>query len=78
MLTAERDFMQQRLYCTGIIYQLICRAMILLLPKGTSFYGVFPILGGGYRTGRVRMFAPLTNRSLSFITLACVTVIMLP
>lgn len=39
--------MQQRLYCTGIIYQLICRAMILLLPKGTSFYGVFPILGGG-------------------------------
>ncbi len=35
----------------------------------------FPIL---HRTGRVRMFAPLTNRSLSFITLACVTVIMLP
>lgn len=36
--------MQQRLYFTGIIYQLICCAMILLLPKGTSFYGVFPIL----------------------------------
>ncbi|RCY40909.1 hypothetical protein DTL35_26895 [Escherichia coli] len=75
MLTAERDFMQQRLYFTGIIYQLICCAMILLLPKGTSFYGVFPIL---HRIGHVRMFAPLTNRSLSFITLACVTVIMLP
>ena len=67
--------MQQRLYFTGIIYQLICCAMILLLPKGTSFYGVFPIL---HHTDRVRMFAPLTNRSLSFITLAYVTVIMLP
>ncbi|EAA8518278.1 hypothetical protein EEJ88_23165, partial [Salmonella enterica] len=27
-LDAERHFMQQRLYSTGIIYQLICCAMI--------------------------------------------------
>ncbi|ECF4933968.1 hypothetical protein CK446_004953 [Salmonella enterica subsp. enterica serovar Copenhagen] len=63
MLTAERDFMQQRLYFTGIIYQLICCAMILLLPKGTSFYGVCPIL---HRTG-TRTAANSTLHSYSSI-----------
>ncbi|EBY0422663.1 hypothetical protein DUQ59_26025 [Salmonella enterica subsp. enterica serovar Heidelberg] len=33
-LDAERNFMQQRLHCTGVIYQLICCAMIR--PKKTG------------------------------------------